>query len=73
MLIPVLLGAGGGCAVASVLRILFGEDMLTPGKYKKLMVEQNELQCRLNKLKVELETKGVDIDKLKRQLEKLKN
>ena len=73
MLIPVLLGAGGGGAVASVARIMYGEDTVTPGKYKKLMVEHNELQCRLNKFKVELKTKGVDIDKLKRQLEKLKN
>ena len=68
-----MLGAAGGGVLALVLRILYGEDTLNPGEYKKLMVEHNELQCRLNKFKVDLEIKGVDIDKLKRQLEKLKN
>lgn len=72
MLLPVLLGAGGGGALASLGRILSGPD-LNPGECEKLIVERNELQCRLDKFKVELEIKRVDIDKLKRQLERLKN
>ena len=73
MLVPVILGAGGGGAVASVARILYGEDTLNSGEYKKLIVELKKLRSRLDEFKVELKDKGVDIDKQKRQLEKLKN
>ena len=72
MLVPVILGAGGGGVITSVGRILY-EQNLNSGKYEKLTVERDKLQSRLNKRKVDLDAQRPDIDKLKQQFERLKN